>query len=138
MGSLYSRSIGTLISKGEYIFPLDNDDMFFCEDIFDFIIKIARESDLDVVGFRAIKVKNIRANLNQMKDLYYYNYPDNLIIRQPQLSKWYITINGKLRLHDVTIWCKCIKTKVYRNAIINLGFEKFSKSKNKYPFLCGK
>ena len=76
MGSLYSRSIGTLISKGEYIFPLDNDDMFFSEDIFGFIIKVAGESDLDVVGFRAIEVKNIRVNVSEMNDLYHYNYPD--------------------------------------------------------------
>ena len=27
MGILYSRSIGALSAKGEYIFPLDNDDM---------------------------------------------------------------------------------------------------------------
>jgi len=79
MGSLYSRSIGTLISKGEYIFPLDNDDMFFSEDIFDFILKIARESYLDIVGFRGIKMGNINANMNRMRDLYRYQYPDNLI-----------------------------------------------------------
>ena len=34
MGILYSRSIGTLLSKGEYIFPLDNDDLFLDEDVF--------------------------------------------------------------------------------------------------------
>jgi len=79
MGSLYSRSIGALISNGEYIFPLDNDDMFFSEDIFDFILKIARESNLDIVGFRGIKMRNIRANINGMRDLYYYQYPDNVI-----------------------------------------------------------
>ena len=127
MGSLYSRSIGTLISKGEYIFPLDNDDLFFSEDIFGFIIKITKESDLDVVGFRAIKVKNIRVNVKEMKDLYHYNYPDNLIISQPQLSKWYITFNGRQGFHDVTVWCKCIKTKVYKDAVTSLGFEKYSK-----------
>jgi len=127
MGSLYSRSIGALISNGEYIFPLDNDDMFFSEDIFDFILKIARESNLDIVGFRGIKMRNIRANINGMRDLYYYQYPDNLIIRQPQLSTWFITLNGKFRFHDVTIWCKCIKTKIYREAIISLGLEKYSK-----------
>ena len=127
MGSLYSRSIGTLISKGEYIFPLDNDDLFFSEDIFGFIIKITKESDLDVVGFRAIKVKNIMVNVKEMKDLYHYNYPDNLIIRQPQLSKWFITIKGRLGFHDATVWCKCIKTKVYKDAVISLGFERFSK-----------
>ena len=127
MGSLYSRSIGSLISKGEYIFPLDNDDMFFSEDIFDFILRIARDSYLDVVGFRGVKMRNIRANINEMKDLYLYQFPDNLIIRQPQLSKWFITFNGQFRFHDVTLWCKCIKTKIYKDAIISLGLEKFSK-----------
>jgi len=126
MGSLYSRSIGTLISNGEYIFPLDNDDMFFSEEIFDFILKIARESYIDIVGFRAIKVNNILSNINEMNDLYYYHYPDNLIIRQPQLSTWIITLNGKFGLHDVTIWCKCIKTKIYKEAVISLGLKRYS------------
>ena len=34
-GTLYSRSIGVLISKGKYIFNLDNDDMYFDFDVFD-------------------------------------------------------------------------------------------------------
>ena len=32
MGTLYSRCIGALLSKGKYIFCLDNDDLFFDED----------------------------------------------------------------------------------------------------------
>ena len=32
MGQLYSRCIGVLSSKGNYIFPLDNDDMFSIKD----------------------------------------------------------------------------------------------------------
>ena len=37
MGALYSRSIAALMSKGEYIFGLDNDDMYFYYDVFDYI-----------------------------------------------------------------------------------------------------
>ena len=51
----------------------------------------------------------------------------NLIILQPQLSTWFIIVNGHLEFHDVTIWCKCIKTKIYREAIIALGLERYSK-----------
>ena len=127
MGSLYSRSIGVLISRGEYIFPLDNDDMFFDEHIFYSIFKIAKESYLDIVGFRGIKMRNYRDGINQMRDLYNYQHHDNLIIKQPQLSSWFITIKGHLRFHDVTIWCKCIKTKVYKEAIIKLGFDRYKK-----------
>ena len=41
MGTLYSRSIGALNAKGEFIFPLDNDDLFFNEDLFKSIYNIA-------------------------------------------------------------------------------------------------
>ena len=40
-GTFYSRSIGVLESKGEYIFPLDNDDMVFDRDVFDIVYKEA-------------------------------------------------------------------------------------------------
>ena len=39
MGAFYSRAIAALISKGEYIFGLDNDDMYFYQDVFDYIYK---------------------------------------------------------------------------------------------------
>ena len=127
MGSLYSRSIGVLISQGEYIFPLDNDDMFFSEFIFSSILKIAQESNLDIVGFRGIKMRNYRDGVKNMSDLCNYQHNNNLIIRQPLLSSWIYTINGHFRFHDVTIWCKCIKTKVYKTAVIKLGVERYSK-----------
>ena len=127
MGSLYSRSIGVLISRGEYIFPLDNDDMFFDDHIFYSILKIAKESYLDIVGFRGIKMRNYSYGINQMRDLNNYQHHDNIIIRQPQLSSWFIAIKGHLSFHDVTIWCKCIKTKVYKKAIIELGFDRYKK-----------
>ena len=34
MGILYSRSIGALSAKGDYIFPIDNDDLFLDRDVF--------------------------------------------------------------------------------------------------------
>ena len=36
---LFSKSIGTLNSKGKYIIELDQDDMFIRNDIFDIIYK---------------------------------------------------------------------------------------------------
>lgn len=126
MGSLYSRCVGVLISKGKYIFPLDNDDIFFVEDIFDFVSTIAIDNNLDIVGFRAIQMKNFRDDINKMGDLYYYHHLDNLIIYQPELSRWMITMNGRFALHDVTIWCKCIKTKIYKNVVNRLGVDRYS------------
>ena len=42
MGTLYSRSIGVLKSKGKYIFSLDDDDMYFDIDIFGKIYGIGK------------------------------------------------------------------------------------------------
>ena len=70
MGIIYTRSIGSLAAKGKYIFPLDNDDMFLDKDVFDTISKVAKESYLDVVGFRGIKMRDYRNGINQMRDLH--------------------------------------------------------------------
>jgi len=40
MGTLYSRSIGVLSAKGEYIFSLDNDDMYLDYDLFTTVYNI--------------------------------------------------------------------------------------------------
>ena len=47
-GIFYSRCIGTLKSKGKYIFPLDNDDLFFNEFVLDTIVKKAKIDKLDI------------------------------------------------------------------------------------------
>lgn len=121
MGTLYSRCIGTLISKGEYIFPLDNDDMIFGDDIFDYIFKRAKEYNYDIVGFKSVKARNYNENIRNMKDLFYYTNPNNLIIHQPELSTWILSINGKFSPHDVTLWGKLIRSKIYIQAINLLG-----------------
>ena len=127
MGALYSRSIGVLISRGEYIFALDNDDMFFSIDIFDFILNIAKNWDFDVVGFRAYSINNYNDNIDNITDLYdYKSYPENIVVYQPELSTWMLHINGIYFMHDVTIWAKCIKNLIYREAIIKLGENRYS------------
>ena len=128
MGSLYSRSIGLLVSRGKYIFPLDNDDLFFSDDIFNIILKIARQYNFDIVGFRALGIGNYEnTNIEKMKDLYNYQlYPNKTIIYQPKLSTWMITVNGQYQPHDVTIWAKCIKSNIYRQAIFKLGIKRYS------------
>jgi glycosyltransferase involved in cell wall biosynthesis len=126
MGTLYSRCIGTLISKGEYIFPLDNDDMIFGDDIFDYIFKRAKEYNYDIVGFKSVKARNYNENIRNMKDLFYYTNPNNLIIHQPELSTWILSINGKFSPHDVTLWGKLIRSKIYIQAINLLGKKRYS------------
>ena len=58
-GTLHSRSIGGLISKGKYIFNLDNEDMYFDFDVFEYIYKKANYEKLDIVGFLTVKYISI-------------------------------------------------------------------------------
>ena len=126
-GALFCRCIGVLISKGEFIIPLDNDDMFFNQDIFKDIFKFAKKFEFDIVAFRAFKILNYQNSIDKIYDLYNYEYyPEFEIVHQPLLSKWMINKNGYYSLHDVTIWGKCIKSKIYKEAIINLGIKRYS------------
>ena len=54
MGTLYSRSIGVLSAKGEYIFSLDNDDIFLNNDLFSTIYKIIKNDGFDIIEFNGI------------------------------------------------------------------------------------
>jgi len=127
MGSLYSRSVGIIMAKGEYIFALDNDDLFFSEDIFYYILKIAEGYNCEIVGFTAFRIGNYGDGIEKMIDLYNYNnHPFNIIIQQPQLSTWLINIKGHYIPHDVTIWAKCIKSKIYKEATHKLGIKRYS------------
>ena len=49
MGTLYSRSIAFLITNGEYILSLDNNDLFFYYDVFDYMYKKGKKDDLDII-----------------------------------------------------------------------------------------
>ena len=126
LGTLYSRCIGTLISKGKYIFPLDNDDMLFEEDIFDYLYKVTKEFNYDIIGFRSVNAKSYSEKIRRMKDSSLYIYPNNLLVLQPELSTWLISIKGKYKLHDVTLWGKIIKENIYKKAINLLGIKRYS------------
>ncbi len=64
MGTLYSRSIGVLLSNGKYIFPLDSDDMFLSEDVLNVVYEEAEENNFDIVSFKGIKKILFCNNLN--------------------------------------------------------------------------
>ena len=126
LGTLYSRCIGTLYARGEYIFPLDNDDMIFGEDIFSYLYKITQKKKYDIIGFKAVNVKSYSEKITKIEDLFNYVFPDNLIVLQPELKTWLFRIGEKINPHDITIWGKIFKSKVYINAINLLGEKKYS------------
>ena len=125
MGTLYSRCIGALLSQGEYIFALDNDDMFFDDDVFEFIYKNAKNGNFDIIGFKSIFIDNIyNFDIKQMKDGPLPIHSNNLIILQPELGVSSISKLGEVR--DINIWGKCIKNKIYVKGINFLGIKRYS------------
>ena len=125
MGTLYSRCIGVLQAKGKYIFPLDNDDMFFDDDVINIIYEEAYNFNYDIVGFKAIRSNNYKERINQMKDdLFVHN--NNFTIYRPKLRLFGISKKNRLNVSDVRIWSKCIKTSIYEKAVNLLGRKRYS------------
>ena len=62
------------MSRGNYMFNLDNDDTYFDYDVFDNIYKKARNEKLDITGFLTVNIYNYSAYINRMKNLYTYQY----------------------------------------------------------------
>jgi hypothetical protein len=124
MGTLYSRCIGALYAKGRYIFPLDNDDMFLDNDIFDYIYKIGINGYFDIVGFKTVYIDNYNKSINAIKDSPFSNHTNNLILHQPELGNYPI-IKDKM-YNDIHIWGKCISSEIYKNGVSYLGKKRYS------------
>ena len=126
MGTLYSRSIGTLNSKGEFLFPLDNDDMFSNEDVFDNIYNIAQKQKFDIVEFKSFDVPNYINKKKKLNDNYFNHHPNNLILYQPELNLFPISRNDKYYPNDYHVWGKCIISNLYKKAVNALGEKRYS------------
>lgn len=133
MGILYSRCIGTLSARGEYILPLDNDDMYLNDDVFDVIYKEAYSNNIDIIRFNGIsvnkKVENLfLGNFSVIKQAP-LKLEENIIIKQPDLANFPIrrtNSNYKCLIIDYYLWLKCIKTNVFRRVIFSLNKKTYS------------
>lgn len=90
MGILYIRCIGALSSKVNYIFPLDNDDMFLSEEIFNIAYKEAKFNEIDIVTFKGIKVFNIKDFFNNKNLKEFRNYKNIRVYHKPELGDFSI------------------------------------------------
>ena len=130
MGTLFSRSIGALKSKGEYIMSLDNDDLFISQDLFNICYEESQTNNIDIVEFIALKSQSVTISFNNFPEICFYSKfkKNNLIIRKPNLSKFiYPKKNNEIiGLIDATIWGKCIKTDVYKITVNTIGKNTFS------------
>lgn len=109
---LYSKSIGAINAKGQYIIELDQDDIFIREDAFNIIYKEALKHDSDLVKFNNIHNDNI-LKFNMLK-IINKNKVDNIIFNQPDLKN----INFKKQTY--LLWGFLIRTDLYKKVIYNL------------------
>ena len=126
MGTLYSRCIGVLSAKGKYIFSLDNDDMFFVDDVFQMISSIAEADNFDIVEYHSVFATKYDATPYEMKNGGFYTQKHNLVLYQPQLALFPIQRFNRFERNDFEIWSKCIKTEIYKKAINLMGEKRYS------------
>ena len=131
MGILYSRSIGALSAKGKYIFPIDNDDMFLGEEIFSSITFIADKGNFDIVEFKGMQTRQKGNKIfNKLEDTNWGNHKLNLVLFQPELGDYSLRASKKMGdydKYDVYLWNKCIKTKIYQEALDKMGEDRYSR-----------
>ena len=130
MGTLYSRSIGALYSKGKYIFPLDSDDMLLDSDVYYTITNIADKGNYDLVGFRIIYSTGNNILKSKIGEFDYSNHYYNHTLFQPELGLYPIKLGntlGEFYIIDILLYNKCIRTKIYKDALNKMGEEKYSR-----------
>ena len=127
MGTLYSRSVGTLNAKGKYIFPLDNDDFFTDEGVFEIISNEAEKGNFDIVEFRGASREKVDEPPNIFINTNYSDHKHNLILYQPELSQYAIKKGEEFGIFDCFLWAKCIRTDVYKTTINLIGKRIYTK-----------
>ena len=125
MGILYSRSIGVLQSKGEYIMNLDHDDLIFDYDVFDTAYKSAKNGNFDIISFRHVSSKEYNSSINEIKSGHSI-IRHNKIVTQPELSVYALFTDEKVSYFDYTIWAKLYKSEIYKKATNLLTYERYS------------
>ena len=116
-GTLYSRCIGVLLSKGKYIFSLDNDDMFFTNDLFNTIYQYQENTKFDIIVFHSVFCKKYSPKLDELINGPYF-HEHNLTVYQPELSRFIEK--------DLLVWTKSIKAIIYKKAIKMMGIKRYS------------
>ena len=105
-GLLFSRAVGILNCKGEYIMNLDPDDEFESSKNLEFLYKSVKKSNLDILSFGALFKYNEEITIKCS------NY--HKIYRQPELFE--SAFNTTYNLKDFLIWNKIIKREIYLKA----------------------
>ena len=123
MGALYSRYIGELNAKGEFIIFIDCDDFVMENGIYN-SYKYIKKYKIDIIQFYTISQEKNKIFLSNSGNVY------KKTIYQPYLSYvfYYDIKNKKGAEHNYALWNKLIKRKIVNKTFKWIG-EKFLKEK---------
>lgn len=120
MGTLYSRNIGVLASRGKYIFPMDNDDMLFNQKLFGLLNRVGIINNYDIIGYKVIYGFNYNSKVEHMfHEPYIIN--KNINYDNHQNLKFHSVNNN-----DIHLWGKSIKSEIYKKVIELMGIKRYS------------
>ena len=111
---------------------MDGDDMYLDKDVLSTITNIALKGDFDIVIFKSIftdlkpDVYPTKITLPNLER----NYKPNLVLFQPDLGYYPITPSENINeviFNEIFIHPKCIKTKIYKEALKKFGEERYSR-----------
>ena len=121
-GSCFSRMIGILNSKGEYLMCLDPDDEYWGRNSLEDLYNIAVGSEVDFVTFFIVYLPS------KKKSTQYSKF--NKIMKQPEILKSAFSNNGQLI--DFYITNKLIKRNLLENSIKLFGNKIYEEKWNYY------
>lgn len=107
-GLLYSRAMGILNSKGEYIMNLDPDDELEGKDNLEFIYKKISKYKADILSFATL-FKSKNETIIKCSNFH-------TILKQPKILESSFNYNNIL--DDYLIWNKLIKRKIFMKAYL--------------------
>lgn len=118
-GTLYTKTLGVLKSKGKYVMTLDHDNLFATKDVFYNLYRDAELYNLDLLGFSSI-VTQVEIKDNPKNK--FINYFKTKIIKKPYIKKRLFGFDEKKK--SFTFLCLYfIKTKIFIYSIKQLGNE---------------
>ena len=100
MGALYSKSIGVLLAKGEYVYSLDSDDMFCSEDYLNSLYTQAKKGNYKYIYTEALYVDLVSKKIRRRRPFW------------------------------TVLWSKLIQTEFYRNTIYSVGYNALNNKVN--------
>jgi len=105
--------------------------MFLGEEIFSSITFIADKGNFDIVEFKGMQTRQKGNKIfNKLEDTNWGNHKLNLVLFQPELGDYSLRASKKMGdydKYDVYLWNKCIKTKIYQEALDKMGEDRYSR-----------